>query len=483
MRRLAPSALLATVVWTAACSGPTVPPLDERQPYEWISALYAIPQAERLAPPVASRIHGYAGVALYEGLRHAEPGRESLGGRLQGLDPMPEPGEGEHDWPIVAAEAERRVLSGLMGDWALASSLVVIDTLAEAQVERRVSAGVSPETRDRSLEYGGRIAEVILRRVNSDGFRATRGRPYLPPEGEHVWVNTTRIEEYAPISMSAASQIVRSTNPSAALVPGAANARQLVLDRPKPGSARVREVNPTLALEPYWGELMTWGIETADACAPPAPHPYSTDPDSPFWDEVMAVYETSRELTPEQRTIALFWADNPGVTGTPPGHWVAIMRQMVTQLDLSPLDAAQMFAWTGVAMADAFISVWDEKYRSNVIRPVTVIRREIEPDWETVVVTPPFPEYTSGHSVVSGAAAQMLTELFGDVQFSDSTHVHVGLDPRPFSSFNEAAEEAAVSRLYGGIHYPMAIDHGVTQGRCVTRAVLERAAPHRPDEG
>jgi membrane-associated phospholipid phosphatase len=133
-----------------------------------------------------------------------------------------------------------------------------------------------------------------------------------------------------------------------------------------------------------------------------------------------------------------------------------------------------MFALTSMAMADAFISSWNEKYRSNVVRPVTVIREHIDPAWETVVVTPPFPEYTSGHSVVSGAAAAVLEALLGEVSFRDSTHLAVGLDPRPFESLWAAAEEAAVSRLYGGIHYPMAIDHGLSQGRCLGELVLDR---------
>jgi hypothetical protein len=448
--------------------------LDDRQVEEWIDVLYPLPKAERLSPPVASRLHGYAGLALYEGLHRADPRYRSLGGQLIGLDAFPEP-EGEHDWPVVAAEAERAVLSGLIEGFALPSTRVMVDTLAEAQVARRRAAGVAEPIVARSMDYGRTIADHILARAEADGFAETRNRPYAPPVGPGLWVNTTTVEEYAPISVSASTDLVRLSNPSAALVPGAANARQLVLDRPSGADEILPDIDPTAALEPYWREITPWAMESARACAPPEPVPYSEEAGSAFRAQVDSVYEASMMLSDEQRTIALHWADNPGNTGTPPGHWVSIMRQLVGQLDLGPLEAAEMFGVTGLALADAFVSAWDEKYRSNVVRPVTFIREHIDPSWETVVVTPPFPEFTSGHSVVSGAAGEALTALLGeDRAFVDSTHIASGIEPRLYASFEDAATEASISRLYGGIHYPMAIEHGKTQGVCVARALLDR---------
>ncbi|MGB5781699.1 MAG: vanadium-dependent haloperoxidase, partial [Eudoraea sp.] len=126
------------------------------------------------------------------------------------------------------------------------------------------------------------------------------------------------------------------------------------------------------------------------------------------------------------------------------------------------------------AIADAFISCWDEKYRSNLIRPETLINEHIDENWKPVLQTPPFPEYTSGHSVVSGAAATALTEIFGDnFDFADDTEVAYGLPVRSFNSFNEAADEAAISRMYGGIHYRKAVAVGVKQGRDLGKFVLE----------
>ena len=459
----------------AGCAPGEPPPPEATQVREWIELLYPLPKAERLSPPVASRVLAYSGVALYEALRHADTDAPGLDGRLRGLEGIPEPGPGVHDWGVAAAEAERRVITGLVSEWALPSTLVAIDTLAETQIERRMAAGISEEVAARSRDFGAAVAEAVLARAAVDGFRETRRLPYEVPKGQGLWVNTTTMEEYAPISVSEATAFVRRGNPSAALEAGSTNARQMLLDRPSPGQEPVGNINPTLALEPYWDRLLPWAMDTLEDCAPPPPAPYSMEAGSDFRTELMAVWETSLDLSEEERTIALFWADNPGATGTPPGHWVSIMRQMVTRADLDAVAAARMFALTSVAMADAFISSWHEKYRSNVIRPVTVIREHLDPAWETVVVTPPFPEYTSGHSVVSGAAAQVLEALLGAVAFHDSTHIAVGLAPRPYASFHEAAEEAAVSRLYGGIHYPMGIDHGLDQGRCLADRVLARS--------
>ena len=137
-------------------------------------------------------------------------------------------------------------------------------------------------------------------------------------------------------------------------------------------------------------------------------------------------------------------------------------------------EAVEIYALVGIAIGDSFISCWDEKYRSNLLRPITFIRNHIDADWEPAVNTPPFPEYVSGHSVVSGSVAKVLTHMLGTVSFTDTSHDVLGFSPRTFESFEEAAEEAAVSRLYGGIHYPMAIDNGLIQGQCIGQQIIDR---------
>ena len=211
-----------------------------------------------------------------------------------------------------------------------------------------------------------------------------------------------------------------------------------------------------------------------DECAPPPPPPYSEAPASEFYRQARAVYDTGSTLTPEQREIALYWADNPGESGTPPGHWLLIASQLVGELQLDAERTAEMLVLTSVAMADAFISCWHEKFSWSLIRPVTYIRRVIDPRWHTLISTPPFPEYTAGHAVQSGAAADALTALLGDRPFADSTHVTIGRPVRSFPSFRAAAEEAARSRLYAGLHYPVSLTIGTAQGECIARKVVER---------
>lgn len=185
----------------------------------------------------------------------------------------------------------------------------------------------------------------------------------------------------------------------------------------------------------------------------------------------MRAYEAVKRLSVERLEIARFWADDPGETGTPPGHWVAIENQLTAELKLRLDAAAEMYSRVGVALGDAFIACWHAKYRTNVLRPVTYIRRHIDPRWGPLLMTPPFPEHPSGHSVASAAAAEVLTDLFGARPFIDRTHAPRGLRARAFDSFHAAATEAALSRLYGGIHYPMAIEDGLTQGRCIGHRV------------
>jgi membrane-associated phospholipid phosphatase len=147
---------------------------------------------------------------------------------------------------------------------------------------------------------------------------------------------------------------------------------------------------------------------------------------------------------------------------------VAIVLQ-ISQRDKLPADrTAQILARLGIAVADAFIGCWDAKYQYDLLRPITYIRRLIDPKFEPLLNTPPFPEYPSGHSVQSGAAAQVLTAEFGEnYAFEDATHAKDGLPPRKFTSFKAAAAEAAISRLYGGIHFRAAIDRGLEQGACI----------------
>ncbi|MGH2571821.1 MAG: vanadium-dependent haloperoxidase, partial [bacterium] len=202
---------------------------------------------------------------------------------------------------------------------------------------------------------------------------------------------------------------------------------------------------------------------------------------SAFELEAQEVYDTVNEIrlagpTDERFVIADFWADNPGPTATPPGHWISIASIVLDAENADLGTAAETYARLGIAVSDAFISCWYTKYQTNLIRPISYIQNVSgpinDPAWVTLTPTPtpPFPEYTSGHSVQSGAASRVLEAMFGTAYaFVDDTHANRNppLSPRSFSSFAAAADEAAVSRLYGGIHYRAAIDLGVQQGRLI----------------
>jgi len=208
----------------------------------------------------------------------------------------------------------------------------------------------------------------------------------------------------------------------------------------------------------------------------------------------MEVYEASVANSDEQNEIAYFWDCNPftmNVRGhvmfatkkiSPGGHWINITHISCVGAEKDFFETAEAYAYVSLALADGFIACWDEKYRSKLVRPETYINQFIDDNWLPLLQTPPFPEHTSGHSVVSTAASVTLTKLFGeDFHFVDSTEVEFGLPVRSFNSFKEASAEAAISRLYGGIHYRPAIDEGVKQGQLVGDWVISHIKTRREE--
>src|SRR5206468_186206 len=207
-------------------------------------------------------------------------------------------------------------------------------------------------------------------------------------------------------ALSAVSEAVTLGNPADTLAVGTAAERSLIVTRPK--SSRIKTLpglNPTGVTEPYWDRLRPFVLTSLDQCAPPPPVPFSEAPGSEFLRQVKAVYDTGSTLTPEQREIALYWADNPGESGTPPGHWLLIASQLAGELQLDAERTADMLVLTSVAMADAVISCWHEKFSWSLIRPVTDIPRVIDPRWHTLISPAPFPAYPRAHAVQSLAAA------------------------------------------------------------------------------
>jgi hypothetical protein len=464
---------LTAAAMLGACSRPA--DMDARMLSEWMRTLYGAIRVERLSPPVASRILVYATAALYSGLASTDPRMPPLAGRLNGLRELPRPESARrYDGSLVAVAAERVVLDSLLRE-ALPTTRAAFTRLADSLSISRAAAGVDEAVRSQSADLGIRIGLAIVAWSRTDGFDGTRGRRYVPPPGPGLWVNDAPANTYAAQNLSGASEFVALDNPANLLQAGSASDRGLILNRPKrAGLATLPPVNIAGASEPYWGQLRPFALERWDECPVPTPPAYSTDTGSVFYHDARKVHATRISLTPDQRSVALYWADNAGESGTPPGHWIAIASQMVSQQQLSVPKAARLMILTAVAQADAFIAAWGYKYHHNLIRPRTYIRSAIDSAWEPLIPTPPFPEYPSGHSAQSAAAAAVMTTLIGDVPFDDSTSISIGHAVRRFKSFREAAAEAGMSRVYAGIHFPFGNTGGRALGECIGARVVER---------
>lgn len=378
------------------------------------------------SPPVAARVYGYSGLALYESVRHGMPGYKSLEGQLVDFNAGTIPAineNAEYHWGAVA-NATLNVFLKSCFQTTSASNLALISDLEE-QYRTQFQSEVSSEVLDRSIAYGESVGNAMLNFANTDGqsecYNSNFPDTYVVPTGDGLW---------------------EPTSP----------------DNPIP-------------LQPYWGDVRPFMNENVEDLLPVAPPAYSTDSGSEFYAEVIEVYEAVNNLTDEQKVIAEFWSDDPGNTATPPGHSYSIMMQILSDEGADLARTAEVYAKLGMGVHDAFVSCWNAKYHYNLVRPITFIHDNIDDTWSIPLATPPFPEYTSGHSVQSGATAQILTDLFGEnYSFTDRTHVNrtdIDGSPRAFTSFFDFADEAAISRLYGGIHYRAAIDIGVEQGVAV----------------
>lgn len=386
-----------------------------------------------LSPPVASRVYMYAHVAAYEALIATTPSTSylSLAGQLRQLSAVPAPPKALN--PAIAA-LEAFLVTG--------RSMIFSDQMFDERVAKIwlsfQQKGYNSALVEASRAYGRQVAEHILAWSSQDNYKATRAmRRYAPIKRVGAWLPTP------------------------------------------PGYMA--------AIEPYWNRIRTLVLDSAAQFKPLPNPPFNTQPSSDFYKLAKEVQQTGINLTPEQTLIASFWDCNPFFLNTqghlnfgtkklsPGGHWLSIVGQVATQKQADMHKSSAAYTLTSIALFEGFISCWDEKYRSNVIRPETYINAYIDEKWRPLLQTPPFPEYTSGHSVISSAVAVVLTAWFGDnIAFLDATEVPYGLPKRQFQSFNQAAEEAAISRLYGGIHYRPAIENGQKQGQQIGEYILKR---------
>ena len=417
---------LAVVAWLAlgqAQAGSSRPEPQDVVGGWYRMVLELVRHTPTYSPPVASRSFAYIGVAAYESIAAGSPVLRSLSGQLNALTTVPGRETGNaYDEAVVVNAAISATVQGLFTHTGPTGQRAI------AAMDRKMGGDVADGLPDdvvlRSRAYGRVVAEHILDWSQSDGGERVEnmGFPFeftLTPGPAH-WVPTNRVSQ---------------------------------------------QQTPLL---PDWGKNRTFAMPDGATCGLPPPPAYSEAPGSEFHDEAVEVFDAVNSLTPEQLEIARFWSDDPMLSPTPPGHWLSISLEVLDRQQADVVVTVDTMARLGVALADAFIGCWDAKFRYDLVRPITYIHRLMDPKWEALLITPPFPEYPSGHSTQSAAAAYVLAGIFGEnFAFEDSTHIGDGLPPRRFASFWAAAEEAGISRLYGGIHFRSAIVQGLDQGKCI----------------
>jgi hypothetical protein len=384
-------------------------------------------------PPVASRIYVYSSLASYEAIRFSKVGTPSIAEKLHGFGKMPAPEQGKlYNYTLAATRAFFTVVRNV--------KVFSVDSLKayEEAVYNGFRDSLDEAGWQRSMAFGESIGNAILARAKNDGYFKSRGKP------KHLGSNDA-------------------------------------------GKWRPTPPDYMDGVEWCWNTMQPMVMDSAAQFMPPRPPRYDTDTNSVFFKGVREVYTITKNCTPEQQLIARYWDDNPFVMEhsghmmfgnkkiTPGGHWMGIATIAARQTKADPVKIAQGYALTAVALYDAFIACWDEKYRSNYVRPVTVINEKIDPSWTPFLQTPPFPEYTSGHSTITRSAAMVLSALYGNqFAFQDTSDLrYIGLQ-RHFNSFVEAADEASVSRVYGGIHYMNSVNQGADAGKKVGELVVKK---------
>ncbi|MBK9489849.1 MAG: vanadium-dependent haloperoxidase [Haliscomenobacter sp.] len=395
------------------------------------------------SPPVASRIYAYSSLAGYEAGRHADSSTQSLAGQVRWLTQLPQPEAGqEYCFPLAGVHAFLTV------GRALTFSEDLMDEFREnLYKELKKKSGISKDVFERSIAYGTAVGLAVMEHTKTDNYKETRTFPKFT---------------------------VDESNPA----------------RWQPTPPDYKD-----AAEPHWSKIRPFVLDSAGQFLPPPPPPFDTAKGSLFRQKVDEVYHaldvTNRA---EREEIAYFWDDNPFVSHhaghvmfadkkvTPGGHWmnIAMLASRMEKADF--VKSSEAYLYTAIGLLEGFISCWHGKYFYNLVRPETYINKYMDQDWRPFLQTPAFPEHTSGHSVISRAASEGLTYLYGDnFAFNDTTNVEYGRTARKFGSFIEASNEASISRLYGGIHFLPALRMGEQQGRMVGELIRARIVTRRKE--
>ncbi len=366
-------------------------------------------------PTHHNRQLAYMGVALYESVVAGDPNYRSLAGQLNGYIATPAmPVSREICWQASANSALAETFRHFYPENPV--TLQRIDSMEQSCKKQLVTQGYSEASVNSGAEYGLQVAHAVIVWSNSDGDDKADAA-YTVPGGPGLYEPT----------------------PPAFIPP----------------------------IHPYMGNCRTFVKGSIENTIPPPPVAFSEDRQSPFYAMVDEVYRVSQQNDDEKVATALFWDDFPnGKTLTGGGHWESILKNVMSQLNLSFIEGAHVYAELFITMEDAAIGCFKAKYTYNLLRPITYINKYMhQPDWNSLIATPPHPEYPAAHATVSMAGATILTSILGDrVSFTDNTYAYRGYKPHHFNNFTEAGREAGMSRLYGGIHYLPSIEAGYKQG-------------------
>jgi PAP2 superfamily len=387
-----------------------------------------------IAPTSAARMHGYVGLALYEAINSGSPTYQSLKKQLNGFDKSPVSTK-PLLWDVVADETMYSVSDSLfsylyntLADYNyIKKSLDTVHSKNKTYFKKQYK---DPKLLEESVNFGRLMANYIYQYSKNDG-------------GHRASMEETVARDYKHYECP-------------------------------PGSSwDDTKTRARFSIQPTWGKNRTFIKGIYAQTKPAEPIPFSKDSKSDFYQQAMEVYEISRDLSFEEHLIAEYWKDDATVTYTPAGHTIHILVNALEKEKASLDKFAHAYAKTGIALNDAFICCWETKYSTNCIRPITYIQEVIDKRFKPSFFTPQFPEYTSGHSTQWGASAEVLSSIFGnEYAFTDQTdYLRDKLVPRQFKSFEEAAQEASMSRIYGGIHFRQACDVGLEQGKRIGRIV------------
>lgn len=400
-----------------------------------VHELNGVVMGNNFSPIVASRNYLYASIAAYEIVAAGYPSQyESLGNQLPGLGTLPKPVAGKTvNFPFAAVLAYCTL--GEAVTFPAGSMKEYTDSLKQMAKDH----GMPDDVMDNSIAFSDTVSSVILAWSKKDNYAQTRSfSKYTVLDTPGRWVPT-------PPAYSDAA-------------------------------------------EPHWNEIRPLVLDSPSQFTPPPPPLFDiNNKNSKYYHEVMAIKNAVDSLTPEQEHIANFWDDNPfklNVSGhvmfstkkfSPPGHWMGIVGIAAEKSKADFPKTVYAYAITSIALFDAFIQCWDEKYRHNTARPETVINKYIDPEWRPLLQTPPFPEYTCGHSTGSSATAEALTHVFGDnFAYTDTTELEFGIQSRSFKSFRDAANENNWARFYGGIHFHNSCIVSTEYGRKVGELVVTK---------